>query len=160
MTRLRRTFTALFILITALTLSACAGGGAGPRAGSEFSGELTIQRVGSNARALGGTLTFTISEDGSHIAELAYELEGDVCTGEGVTVQGTGQSLRQDPPPQITDGSFVWSSEGLRVDGAFTSATRAEGTLSLALEKEVDALGEMVSLTCDFGRWSWVAEAE
>ena len=69
-------------------------------------------------------------------------------------------TLRQDLAPQIVDGAFVWSSEGLRVDGTFTSPTKAEGTISIAPEVEVQALGETVTLTCDFGRWNWTADME
>jgi len=160
MTHLRRTFTLLFTLITALTLSACAGGPASPQDGAAFSGTLTIQRVGNNARALGGTIRFTVSEDGRTITELAYEMEGDVCTDQGVTVTGTGAALRQDPSPAIEESAFVWSSEGLRVDGTFTSPSKAEGTLSLIVEKQVQAMGESYTLACDFGKWIWTAEAE
>lgn len=161
MSRRRTIIIAFSLVLTALLLGACAAqAGASPQPGATFSGTLTIERPGTNGRALGGQISFTLSEDGTRIAELSYELEGDVCTDEGVTVTGTGATLRQDPPPQIADGAFIWSSEGVRVDGTFTATNRAEGTISLALEKEVQALGETVTLICDFGKWTWTAELE
>jgi hypothetical protein len=159
---MHRHLAIMIVLISALTLAACGGETAGgdPKEGAVFSGRLSIQRVGANARALGGTIRLRVSADGGSISELSYEMEGDVCSDQGVTVQGFGATLRQDPPPPIEDGTFVWSSEGLRVEGAFSSSSEAEGTLSLAVEKEVEASGETLTVSCDFGKWTWTAEAE
>ena len=161
MTQKRRTahILILILILAALSLAACTRE-VRPQGGAEFSGTLTLDRAGNNGRAQGGTIGFILSEDGTAIAELSYELEGDVCTDQGFTVQGVGASLRQDPPPQIEDGSFVWSSEGLRVDGTFTQSTAAQGTISLVMEKDVEALGESARVTCDYGRWTWTAEVK
>ena len=161
MTHKRRTTHFIILILAALILAACAGDGSvRPQGGAQFSGTLTLERPGTNGRAMGGTIGFTLSEDGRAIAELSYELEGDVCTDQGVTVQGVGATLRQDPPPQIKDGTFIWSSEGVRVDGTFTQPTQAQGTISLIMEKEVQALGETTQISCDYGKWAWTAEAE
>jgi hypothetical protein len=124
-----------------------------PQPDAEFIGLLTLQRAG-------GAIGFKLSEDGTAIAELSYQLEGDVCTDEGVTVTGTGATLKQDPPPAVENGTFSWLSDGVRVEGSFTSPTKAEGTITLAMEKEVQALGQTTRITCDYGTWAWTAEAE
>ncbi len=160
MSRARSPLFPFPMLILALLITACAAGGASPQAGATYSGVLTIQQIGATGRALGGTISFTLTEDGAGIAELAYNLEGDVCKNQGLTVTGTGAALKQDPPPVVEDGRFEWLSEGVRAEGAFTSQTEAEGTLTLAMEKQVQSGGETVALTCDYGTWAWTAKVE
>jgi hypothetical protein len=160
MTHTRQRTHLTFLLLIAFILAACSGGGADPKPDAEFNGTLTIQQRGANGRALGGTIGFTLSEDGTHITQLSYQLEGDVCSGEGVTVTGTGATLKQDPPPQVEEGTFSWLSEGVKVEGTFTSRSQAEGTITLAMEKQAQAMGKTHTLTCDYGTWVWTAEAE
>jgi hypothetical protein len=158
----KRLYTHFIIfLLAGFILAACSGsGGASPQPGTTFTGSLTLKQVGATGRALGGAIGFKLSEDGTAIAELSYQLEGDVCTDEGVTVTGTGATLKQDPPPAVENGTFSWLSDGVRVEGTFTSPTMAEGTITLAMEKEVQALGKTTRITCDYGTWAWTAEAE
>jgi hypothetical protein len=148
------------LLIIALALAACTPGGASPQAGATYAGELTIQQIGATGRALGGTIRITLSEDGTGIAELAYTLEGDVCKNQGLTVTGTGATLRQDPPPPVEEGRFAWLSDGVRAEGTFVARDQAEGTITLAMEKQVQSRGETVTLACDYGTWAWTAEVE
>ena len=151
---------ALFsLLIFSLLITACTAG-VSPQAGATYEGELTIQQIGTTGRALGGTIRITLTEDGTGIAELAYTLQGDVCKNQGLTVTGTGATLRQDPPPPVEEGRFAWLSDGVRAEGTFVARDQAEGTITLAMEKQVQSGGETVTLACDFGTWAWTAEAE
>jgi hypothetical protein len=156
-------FRFLFPLILLLSACTSCAGEFVPQGGAVFSGSLTLDRAGNNATAAGGEISFTTTADGTGIESLSYSLTGDSCTVEGVSVQGVGSSVRQDPPVAVQNGGFVWDPGQIRVTGTFTSPTQAEGTITIEIIHDVQTslnAPATKQVLCDYGTWAWNAEAE
>ena len=154
-----------FYLLCILLLSACASnlGDITPQGGAIFSGNLTLDRAGNNAKAAGGQISFTTTADGTGITELSYSLTGDSCTAKGVTIQGVGSSVRKEPPVEVQNGGFVWDPGEIRVTGIFTAATQAEGSITIEILHDVQTSRNSPAaeqILCDYGTWAWTAEAQ
>jgi hypothetical protein len=64
--------------------------------GVTYSGELTQASPGKNTSAGGGTIEFTISDDGESIASISFSLFGDTCWNESRTITRTGVGYSTD----------------------------------------------------------------
>jgi hypothetical protein len=124
--------------------------------GVTYSGELTQASPGKNTSAGGGTIEFTISDDGESIASISYSLFGDTCWNESRTITrtGVGYSTTRNPPPPINNGGFVWEDNDIVVKAKFTSSTEASGTMTISI-KDMSS-----QLTCDYGTWDWNANVK
>lgn len=124
--------------------------------GATYSGELTQASPGKNTSAGGGTIEFTISDDGESVASISFSLFGDTCWNESKTTTrtGVGYKLTKNPPPPITKGGFVWEDTDIVVKASFTSPTEASGAIAISIS-------DMSSqLTCDYGTWDWNANVK
>ena len=118
----------------------------GLQPGATFSGPIKM-----SGKASGGTLSFTISEDGTSIAlEITLsDLKCDGMTASSMSTQASG-------PLSITDYSFNASFSDLgEVEGRFASPTEASGTINISWK--ISILGQTTA--CELGTWEWSAEA-
>jgi len=118
----------------------------GLQPGAAFSGPIKI-----SGKASGGTISFTISEDGTSIT-LDITLSNLKCDG----MTAGSMSTQASGPLSITDGSFSASFSNIgEVEGRFASPTEASGTINLSWK--ISILGQTTA--CELGTWDWSAEA-
>ena len=119
------------------------GGEVIPKPGATLIGPIEISQ-----HASGGTINFTMSEDGASITYIRVTLN-DVDTD-----YFSAESMSQETPSSIpvTSGAFSASVSSIgEIEGQFTSPTEASGTINLLLE--IYQVG-----TVEFGKWNWSAK--
>jgi len=118
----------------------------GLQPGAKFSGPIQI-----SGKASGGTIGFTISEDGTSIA-LEITLSNLKCDG----MTASSMSTQASGPLSIVDDGFSASFSNLgEVEGRFASPTEASGTINISWK--ISILGQ--TTVCELGTWDWSAEA-
>ena len=145
------------LLVTGMFLIGCGSSQVSkPQFGAVFSGELTQASPGKNTSAGGGTIEFTISDDGESVASISFSLFGDTCWNESKTTTrtGVGYLTTKNPPPPINKDGFVWEDDDIVVKAVFTSSTEASGTMTIST-KDMSS-----QLTCDYGTWDWNANVK
>jgi len=117
----------------------------GPQPGAILTGPIEI-----SGKATSGTITLTISEDGSSIASVSIALVELKCDG----FSAGSMTQEMGGPFPVAEGNISASLPGGgELKGRFISPTEASGTINLVLE--IPLAG-----TCDLGRWDWSAKAE
>ena len=120
-----------------------AEGPVSPEPGATMTGPIEIFEGASD-----GTISFTISEDGTSLASVSVTLSDLECDGfsAGSITKTAGASI------SIAEGNFQGSVADIgEIEGEFTSSTVANGTINLMLE--IPFFG-----TCDLGTWNWSAQ--
>lgn len=160
--KLKFTFMSLSLILFLLT--ACSvGSGIDPKAGAVFSGELILTEAGENGTATGGDIKFAVSADGKGIESMSFNLHGNACNADGISIQGGGISLQQTPPEEVKKGHFIWEDADFLVEGSFTSSTEANGTITIKTHHRVQmSLNSPATkeITCDYGTWTWEGSAD
>jgi len=120
-----------------------------PQAGATFTGSMESSGEESEGTASGGTINFTISEDGASITSIEYTLVEVKCPNVSV------DSLEQgaDVSYSVTNGEIVASLARAKIQGEFSSPTEASGTIDLVVELPFSG-------SCDLGMWNWSAKAD
>ncbi len=110
---------------TLIALSACGGDGTGPGAVTPATG------TWSGSTSQSRSLSFDVTSQGITSATLNYQLSGSGCSYTATTTVGSST------PVAITNGQFdtgqvpLGSNTTMRATGRFTSATQANGTISI-----------------------------
>ena len=161
MTRVQLLQSVICSTLILLMVSGCNGTSAvEPQPGATFSGpmEISSSGMGSNVTVDGGEIEFTVTEDGAAIASITYNLINEVCTNDTKNTRregGMSSSVRSNPPTPIKNGNFEFDSGDININGTFTSATEASGTIKMSSEVESEV--EQNYFTCDYGTWNWSA---
>jgi hypothetical protein len=132
-----------------------------PQPGATFTGPMEISQPGSERTAKGGSLEFTITEDGNAIASVSITVTESKCsvTSEGVTyvTEVRSSTTSFEGPFPIAEGKIDATFDNSRkLKGQFTSPTEANGTIDV-VQTTVVGLGKLVN--CDLGEWNWSAKA-
>jgi PKD repeat protein len=120
-----------------------AEGPVSPEAGITLTGPIEIFEGASD-----GTISLTISEDGSSLVSVSVTLSDLECNGfsSGSITKSTVTSIA------IAEGAVEASVGGIgQIEGEFTSPTEASGSIHLTLE--IPFVG-----TCELGTWNWSAQ--
>jgi hypothetical protein len=124
---------------------------------------MTVSSPGENATAAGGEIEFVTSADGTAIVSLSYVLENDECSYESesvsVTITGGGSTLTPGEPVRIANGKFVFDLLGIQATGQLNSPSEASGTITIKTQQSVDS-PSFQQFTCDYGTWTWSANAQ
>jgi hypothetical protein len=115
-----------------------------PMAGATLIGSIDIRE-----KASGGTINFTISEDGASITYVCVTLN-DV---ESLIFAGSMSHSTTCSIP-ITGSAFSASVPAIgEIEGQFTSPTKASGTINIIFD--VYQMGNV-----EFGEWNWSAKVD
>jgi hypothetical protein len=121
------------------------GGEVIPKPGATLIGPIEISQYAS-----GGTINFTVSEDGGFVTSVSItltHLDVDVFSADSYSTQSGGSF-------PITGGAFSASiTDTGTIEGQFTSPTEASGTINLKLK--ITYAG-----TFELGTWNWSAKAD
>jgi hypothetical protein len=147
-----------FLILFAILTSGCGGttDTSMPQPGAKFTGTMVIDIPGQYATAGSGELELTVSADGAGIASASYSLHDTRCSNAAgsVTIESGGFSTTLTPaePAPIIDGRFELNIGDLNASGQFISPTEATATIQISTDENV---GMGITITCDFGSWSW-----
>ena len=150
--------TSAFLTLTVLVgagLASAAMPAAAPKPGATFLGKLSGPRSeGFPGAKVEGQITFRVSRDGKRVDKIKVDLVPIYkCSGGDVMSSEVPVAPKLVP---IKNGRFSIAKGGWRLTGAFTSATRAKGTLNLTEDLNV-SVGE--EETCNTGTLKWSVQA-
>ena len=162
------------MVLVLLLLVACGGKSASPKPGASFSGTINVgDKAGS------GSLSFSISEDGTKLANLTTSLQKANC--KDMITMGSVEDYDSNPSITITNGVFeaplpamggeVWDYKFNpgnsfptpvpnpytigKITGRFTSTTTANGTITIYLGAPMSG-----GVVCELGTFEWSAAAK
>jgi hypothetical protein len=167
--------SSLSLFLVSLFFSACSGGTVSPANGAMFNGTIS-----TGEKAKSGTISFSVSQDGTSLTQLGITLDELKCgaltigrihdnLGE-VQVSLVGGSFSGSIPAlgaaQFTESqdysmaaspfdftAFEDMSKVNQLDGKFTSATHASGTIHLYVQ------AVMTDRACELGEFTWEADS-
>jgi pSer/pThr/pTyr-binding forkhead associated (FHA) protein len=134
------------------------------QADTTFVGPMTISRRGTNASAQSGEIEFQTSADGAAVVSLAYSLIQGKCSyvsgSASTTITGSSKStLYPEEPVPITNGRFILDFMGIQVTGNLDSPLEAHGEITIRKQETIQSPSYQ-QFTCDYGTWTWNAEAQ
>jgi hypothetical protein len=145
---MKRAVVLAFILLIAITLTACGGvlQAAKPQAGATYSGDIAV----AADKASSATLSFKISDNGEAITSISIFLSDVHCK-----TMSAGSMMQTVQGNFALDGSDInIQAEKLgEIKGKFTSEAEASGTINIVLKNEI--MGAV--MLCELGSWDWKA---